>query len=64
MKILEILGTLFGIGIVVLPLAAISLLVYELTKAADSRSFVAPVICILLFIICGIGLVIIGNVLN
>jgi hypothetical protein len=64
MKILEILGTLFGIGIVILPLSAIGFLVYEFTKPADARSLLIPVICIILFVICGLGLVVVANILG
>ncbi|WP_278926725.1 hypothetical protein [Staphylococcus auricularis] len=62
MNFVEILGTLFGI--VVLPLSAVGFLMYEFTKTADSRSLVLPVVCILGFIICGFGLVIVANILE
>lgn len=64
MKILEILGTLLGIGIVVFPLSALGFLITEFTKPAKERTFKKAVFCIGLMVICGFGLVIIANILD
>lgn len=64
MKFLELLGTLFGIGIVVFPLSALGFLIFEFTKPVDSRSFLVSVFCIALFVICGFGLVIVANIIE
>lgn len=64
MKILEILGTLLGIGIVVFPLSALGFLITEFTKPAKERTFKKVVFCIGLMAICGFGLVIVVNIIG
>ncbi|WP_368883902.1 hypothetical protein [Staphylococcus haemolyticus] len=64
MKILEILGTLLGIGIVVFPLTALGFLITEFTKPAKKRTFKKAIVCIGLMIICGFGLVIVVNIIG
>lgn len=61
MEFLEILGTIMGICIVVLPLSAIGITIYEFSKPYESRSFLIPVILIVLFILCSMGLIFIAN---
>ncbi|MBN6854212.1 hypothetical protein ACN9UT_12895 [Staphylococcus caprae] len=63
MKILESLGTIFGIGIVIFPLLALGFAISELTKDGD-KSFVLPVIFMILFICSGFGLVIVANIID
>ncbi|MGV2929393.1 hypothetical protein RW115_12400 [Macrococcus capreoli] len=62
MKALEILGALMGIGIIFFPLSAIGITIYELTKSHESRSFFIPILFIVLFLVCSIGLVVIVNI--
>ncbi|WP_209051985.1 hypothetical protein, partial [Staphylococcus agnetis] len=63
-KFLEILGTIMGICIVVFPLSAIGMTIYEFSKPYESRSFFIPIILIVLFILCSIGLIFIANILQ
>ncbi|WP_220270779.1 hypothetical protein, partial [Staphylococcus aureus] len=57
-------GTIMGICIVVLPLSAIGITIYQFSKPYELRSFIIPLILIILFVICSISLIFIANILK